>query len=139
MNLRNRTKQRAEQARRRLLSEIEANGITVHWKEPIYEPDGMNGYIKVRENKRTVRGILINAVGGSDNMSMTDSGRKEVGTHTLVILFDKCIRPEYLTEFYTHDNEQYRIVNVQDENNLHVAYNISCIHTPKRLEGYNGN
>lgn len=135
--LKQQTKQRVDQARRRLIRKIEECGITVHWKEPIYKSDGMNGYTKVGEETRKVKGILTNE-SGQGNMTMTDSGRKESGTHTLVILYCKDIKPEYLTYFYTDDNQQYRVVETKDINNLHLAYTISLIHTKKEMSGYNG-
>lgn len=139
-SLRMQTKQRIEQARRRLIYELEANGIDIELRMPIYKSDGMNGKIKEKEEKINVRGILATYNGGSGNMNMTDSGRKQTGTHKLTILYSEKVRPEYLTEFYTKDNQQYRVVDIQNVNNFNIAFSIECIHTYKRMEGYeNGN
>lgn len=137
MYLRNQSKQMIERARRRLEIEIEANGIMMHWKEPVYAPDGMGGQLMIAENKHKVKGIIVTTRnGGGSNMSMPDSGRKEPGTHTLTILYDKRIRPEYLTEFYTDDNKQYRVVSVTNVDNLNLYYTIELKYTQAKMKGY---
>lgn len=120
-----------------LAFQIKADGIDIEWKEPIYKSDGMNGRIQIGEHKRKIRGILVNenAAQGS-NMAAEDSGRKNHGSHKLTILFEPWIRPEYLTEFYTKDKKQYRIVEVVNVDNLDLYYSITCIQTNVKMKGY---
>lgn len=137
MFLKNQTKQTIERSRRALERQIEANGVKLFWSEIQYESDGMNGKRMVGEKRRHVKGIIVTASGRQgSNMNMTDSGRKNAGTHTLTILYDKCIKPEYLTEFCTEDNKQYRVVSVENVDNLDLYYSITLIYTENRMEGY---
>lgn len=130
-------KQEIERSRRMLTTQIEANGIELFWKEPQYKSDGMNGQLKVGDCEKCVKGILVTASGRQgSNMNMTDSGRKNPGTHTLTILYDECLRPEYLTEFYTRDNKQYRVVDVENVDNLNLYFSITLIHTNAKMKGY---
>lgn len=138
---RNTRKQYVLRARRRLALEIERNGIYLKANVPAYEPDGMNGYYNVGNKDVKIKGIIVNSSANStgSEMSTDDAKRLYSDTHNMIILYDPCLRLEYNTIFYTEDNRQYKVVKVENVDNLDLYYQVALKYTNNHMKGYNSN
>lgn len=136
MFLRNQAEQKIQRARRQLAFQIESYGVWLHFYESVYTSDGMNGKLQSGSKKKTVKGIITATGQSGGDMNKTDSGRKRSQTHTLTLLYDKHHRPEYWSEFWTHDNKQYKVVSCDNVDNADLYFSIGLKYTDAYMEGY---
>lgn len=138
MRIRAQREHQVMRAARRLRAQIERNGIDIDVSLPQYKSDGANGKVLQGYKNHCIKGILVNAseATAQTNMNMSDSGRKDPASHTLIVLYNKHVDLKYMSEFKVKDNRAYRVTLIENVDNLDLYYRITCKPTRQVMEGY---
>lgn len=138
MRLRAQRQQHVLRAARRLRAQIERNGIDIDINIPKYKSDGANGRVLQGYEHHCIKGILINASNATTqtNMSISDSGRKDPSSHTLIVMHHTHVPIQYMSEFAVKDNRSYRVTLIENVDNMDLYYRITCLPTRQVMEGY---
>lgn len=130
--------QQTEMFRQRIKRDIARNGIWISLPVPVYKDDGMNGRILVRNDIKKVKGIITSNSNNTKEMLQSDAGRRGPGQYLLTILYDPCLCLEYNTLFVV-GNKQYKILHIDNVNNMDIVYQIDLAYTNRHMEGYENN
>lgn len=107
--------------------------------EPLYTSDGANGKLQSGEKRHEVKAIFVNGSVSGRQMQTDDGYRRRGGsavTPYLLVLYDKKIRPEYLTKTWGQDGRVYEIVDWNNVDSLNVYWRFALRSTEKYMERY---